>query len=155
MKIRILTVGKPDDRNYKTLREMYLKRIQHYVPVETDFIRPEKITSLSVNQILNAEAERLLNKLDTKHYNIVLDKTGETFSSESFAGFFEHQLNFGQKNMTFIIGGALGLSPKIIQAAHKKISFSQMTFAHDLALIILLEQIYRAHTIIRGEKYHK
>ena len=155
MKIRILTVGKPGNRHWTALSEMYLNRIHHYVPVVADFIRPEKIASLPVTQILNNEADRLLKKIDTKHYNIVLDKSGETYTSEGFARFFEQQYNGGIKNMTYIIGGPLGLSSKVIQAAQKKISFSPMTFAHDLALIILLEQIYRAHTILRGEKYHK
>ena len=155
MKIRILTVGKPGNSNWASLSEMYLNRIQHYVPVKTDFIRPEKISSQPVSQILNNEADRLIKKIDTKHYNIVLDKSGDTFTSEKFARFFEQQFTGGFKNITFIIGGPHGLSTKIIRSAHKKISFSQMTFAHDLALIILLEQIYRAQTILRGEKYHK
>ena len=155
MKLRVITVGKPENQYYKALSEMYFKRIQHYMPVEMDYIRQEKIAALPDLQILNKEADRLLKKLNTKDFNIVLEKSGETFFSEEFARFLEQKVNQGTKRITFIIGGPLGLSSKVIQVANKKISFSRMTFAHELALIILLEQIYRAQTILHREKYHK
>ncbi len=155
MKIRLLTVGKPENPQFKAAIDMYLKRIKHYTAIEMDFIKPEKIAKLSESEILEREKIKLEKKLSPTEYTIVMDKGGKQFSSTEFANWIQNQQNNGRQSVTIIIGGPHGLAPEIVSKAEQKVSFSKMTFPHELAAVMLLEQIYRAHTILRGEKYHK
>lgn len=155
MKIRILTVGKPETKSYAQLCDLYLKRIAKYAPVSLESVKPEKIKSKSDQEIISDESERLLEKLETNEYVIVLDKAGKTMSSENFARLFNKLAQQSVKRVTFVIGGPLGFDDSIRQRADRLLSFSPMTFPHELALTMLLEQIYRAQTILRGGKYHK
>jgi len=155
MNIHILTVGKIEDRHYKALCDMYVKRISHYLPVSTDYIKQAKISNSSAKEILKKESGNLLKKISNQDYVIALDIQGKQFSSEKMAQLFNNLAMRGLKKITFIIGGPLGLGEEILSRADLKLSLSQMTFAHELAFVVLSEQIYRALSILRGEQYHK
>jgi len=155
MKIRLLIAGKIDNKSADALAELYIKRIQHYLPIAVEMIKPEKIKSLSDMEILDREGQKFLDKLISTDYNIVLDKNGKQLTSEGFAGLFNQLAGQSTKQITFIIGGPLGLPEQVKNKANQLVSFSKMTFPHELAIVLLLEQIYRAQSILKGEKYHK
>jgi len=155
LKFRILTVGKIENKNLKETCDLYVKRITHYIPIELQFVRSEKISRLSENEIKSNEAKRLVQKLSKKDYVIALDKEGVGYSSEEFARFIGNKISQSSKTISFIIGGPLGLGEELLQTSQMKLSLSKMTFAHELTAVILLEQLYRGMTILRGGKYHK
>ena len=154
MKIRVLTVGKIENRNLRELSELYLKRIAHYVPIRMDSVRSSKMNA-SAGQIKRDEASRLLKKLSDDEFLVVLDSSGKEMTSEAFAHFIEQHALQSTPRITFLIGGPLGLDESVRAKARQKLSLSKMTLPHELAVVVLLEQIYRAMTIWRGEKYHK
>lgn len=154
MKIKILTVGKPSDPNYQRLCADYLGRISHYTPIEHLFVRPPK-GGLPVAEILAREEELLLARIGRQEWCVVLDSRGDGCDSLDFSRFLNRQLLGGQKTVLFCLGGAFGLGDKIMQRADQRLSLSRLTMAHELALTVLLEQIYRGFTILRGERYHK
>ena len=155
MKIRLLIVGKVENKSYNELSNLYLGRIQHYIPVSLESVKPEKISSMSKVEIIHLEGDRLMEKLSPEEYVIALDKNGSHHSSEEFAHFLQSLHNQSRKYITFVVGGPLGLSDKVQARANSIISLSKMTFAHELSAIIILEQIYRAMNITYGGKYHK
>jgi 23S rRNA (pseudouridine1915-N3)-methyltransferase len=155
MKIRLLISGKIDNKNADALAELYLKRIKHYLPITVEIIKPEKIKSLSSAEILNREGAKFLERLKESDFTIVMDKDGKQIMSEDFSKLFIRLAGQSTKQITFIVGGPLGLSSKVKLKANQNLSFSKMTFPHELAIVMLLEQIYRAQSILRGEKYHK
>ncbi|MBD3384153.1 23S rRNA (pseudouridine(1915)-N(3))-methyltransferase RlmH [candidate division KSB1 bacterium] len=155
MKIEILTVGKPQNDNMKNLSQDYLKRISRYLPVELIWVKGEKIASLPAQEIMQREAVRLQQRIDADGYTVVLDRSGKMVSSTAFAGFIQKRQLESTKKLTIIIGGPLGLPDNFRKAASITISLSKMTFAHELTLVIVLEQIYRAMSIQHGSKYHK
>ena len=154
MKISILTIGKPDHPGYSTLCNDYLGRIRHYAPVEHLYVRQIK-GSRPVAEILAREQELLLAKIGRGEYCVALESGGESMDSLTFARYLERQLNSGRKSLLFCLGGAYGLGEGLRQRADHHLSLSKMTLAHELALTVLLEQLYRAFTILRGEGYHK
>jgi 23S rRNA (pseudouridine1915-N3)-methyltransferase len=155
MKIKILIVGKPANPHYAGLAEEYLARIRHYLAIDLETVRSEKIERLSTEEIKNREANRLLQKLETQDLCLVLDRSGSSYDSEHLAKKMNAWLQSGRKRLIFIIGGPLGLGDPLLERADEKISLSLFTLAHELALVVLLEQLYRAFSILRGEKYHK
>jgi 23S rRNA (pseudouridine1915-N3)-methyltransferase len=155
MKIKILTVGKPVDPNYHALCADYFGRIQHYAPIEHVYIRQARIAGQPVAEILTHEAEQLLEKIGRQEWCVALESGGQSFDSPGFSKYLERHLLSGQKSLLFCLGGPHGLGEKVLQRANQRLSLSQMTLAHELALTVLLEQLYRAFTILRGEKYHK
>jgi len=156
MQIKILTVGKPRNQNISAIVEKFIKRLSHYTNISVVHVKEMKVTSGRKKiEILRGEREQICNKLEDKDFIITLDKRGKSFSSESFADFINKKLMESNRNLVFIIGGPLGLDEELINQAHLSLSFSQMTYPHELSLILLGEQLYRAFTILRGEKYHK
>ena len=155
MKFRILTVGKLENKYYKALSEEYAKRISHYLSIEIDSVKQEKIASLSKNEILAREAGRLEQKMNIRDFTIAMDKEGKQMSSEMLSDYINSLAMRGIKQVTFVIGGPLGLDPEFLKKTQMKLSLSKMTLAHEMATVFLLEQLYRALTILRGEKYHK
>lgn len=154
--LKIIVVGKT---KYSWLEQgllHYFKLLKKYLDLSLITIKDEKITSSkSSDLILDKEAERILKHFDKKSFRLVLDSKGEMLSSEGLAKLFSDQMNKGYNDFTFIIGGPLGLSQKVVKNCHFKLSLSNMTFTHQLSRLFLLEQIYRAFSIIKGEKYHK
>ena len=155
MKITLIQVGKTNQNFVKEGFEMYKKRLIHYTTFEnividdiknTKNIKPEKLKIL--------EGERILKKISKQDYIILLDEKGKSFNSIKFANFIENKMIQSTKNLVFIIGGAFGFSKDIYSIANDKIKLSEMTFSHQIIRIIFAEQLYRAFTIIKGEKYH-
>ena len=134
----------------------YQKLLKKFAELKLVEIREEKITgSKDRKAILEDEAEKILTFLEKSSLCIALDVKGASKSSESFAKFFEENLNRGYHELTFILGGALGFSQKVLDVCPVKLSLSHMTFTHEMSRVILLEQIYRAFSILKGTKYHK
>ena len=159
MNIELLCVGKIKERYLRDAIAEYAKRLSRYATVTIKEVRDEKtgesLTEKERMQITNEEGNRLLAKLPQGAYTIVLALDGQAFSSEEFSIFLNDRMVEGKSTLVFVIGGSLGLSEKIIQKADKIISFSKMTFPHQLMRVILLEQIYRGFKILRHEPYHK
>jgi len=134
----------------------YLKRLKHYSRVEIQWVRSEKIVgSRSTDEILSVEGERLMNKIPPDSTLVALDRRGKGLTSEGLASMILKWQNRSIKEVVFLIGGPLGLSNTLLSRADVVLSLSKMTFTHEMVRLILLEQLYRSFTILRGEKYHK
>jgi 23S rRNA (pseudouridine1915-N3)-methyltransferase len=159
MKITILCVGKIKESFYREALAEYTKRLSRYAKIEIveveDEKTPDKASNALCQQIKEKEGERLLSKFDSGAYTFVLAINGRQQSSESFAEKIKELGTYGTSHIQFVIGGSLGLSDKVISKADNLISFSKMTFPHQLMRVILSEQIYRAYRIINNEPYHK
>jgi 23S rRNA (pseudouridine1915-N3)-methyltransferase len=156
VKIKIISVGKTKESWIKEGVSHYQKLLKRYAELQLIEIKEEKVTkSRAAEDILDAEAERILKHLDTTSLSIALEHKGEKLSSEEFAVWLGEKLSLGRGEFTFVLGGALGLSPKVQSACSFRLSLSRMTFTHEMSLLILLEQIYRAFSILKGSKYHK
>ncbi len=135
--------------------EDYLKRLRRYFPVEVAEVAEEDMNRRSPEEVLSAEASRLLKRIPSGAYVIALDREkGEPLSSEELARRLEALGVSGQSHVTFVLGGPLGLSPELLGQSDEMLSFGRMTLPHALARVVLLEQLYRAAKIERGEKYH-
>ena len=158
MKITIISVGKiKEDYLLKGIAE-YVKRISKYAKVNEIVLPDEPIKESNEsldNEIKNIEGKRILKSIDDNSYCIALDLNGEMLSSLELADKFINICNYHSSNITFIIGGSLGLSKEVINRADYRLCFSKMTFPHKLMKLILLEQIYRAFKINNNEIYHK
>ncbi|HPR88972.1 MAG TPA: 23S rRNA (pseudouridine(1915)-N(3))-methyltransferase RlmH [bacterium] len=154
MKIKILTVGKPANADYLRLCMAYLGRIGHYAPVEYLHVRPVK-GDRPVADILGREAAQMLERIAPQDWCIALTSAGQEMDSEAFSRELARHQAAGRKSLLFCIGGPFGLGEAVLQRANQRLALSRMTMAHELALTVLLEQVYRAFTILRGEGYHK
>jgi 23S rRNA (pseudouridine1915-N3)-methyltransferase len=155
VKIHFWSVGKASESYVKEGIDIFTKRISHYFPVEWKLIPPVKnAAKLSNSDLKNSEAASILNLLESKDVLVVLDERGKQLTSEELADLI--QLNAGNniKNLVFLIGGAYGVDEKIIEKAKHVWSLSKLVFPHQLVRLILAEQVYRACTITRNEKYH-
>lgn len=155
MKINLWSVGKNNEPYVKAGIDEFTQRISKYYPVEWKIIPvPKNAGSLSETDLKKKEAELILNNLQKEDYLILLDEKGKQFSSESLAFFLQTRANESNKNLVFLIGGAFGVDETVLQRANHQWSLSQLVFPHQLVRLILTEQIYRACTINRNEKYH-
>jgi 23S rRNA (pseudouridine1915-N3)-methyltransferase len=135
--------------------EDYLKRLRRYFPVEVEEVAEEDMNRRSPEEVLWAEASRLLKRIPSGAYVIVLDRErGKQLSSEELAWRLDALGVSGRSHVAFVLGGPLGLSPGLLGRADEVLSFGRMTLPHALARVVLLEQLYRAAKIERGEKYH-
>lgn len=159
MKIKIIAVGKIKETFFDNAIKEYLKRLTRYCKLEiiqvTDEKTDEKMSEVEQDLVLKKEAERILKNVKDDTYLITLEIKGETPDSEKLAKKIEDIGISGQNEITFVIGGSLGLHSDVTSKANYKLSFSKMTFPHQLMRVILLEQIYRSFRIINGEPYHK
>lgn len=159
MKITILCVGKIKEKFYRDALDEYIKRMSAYAKVEILEVQDEKTpdgaSKAQEDAIKSKEGERLLSKWSEGSYTFVLAINGKQFSSESFADKLEKLGTYGTSHIQFVIGGSLGLDERVIRRADCLLSFSEMTFPHQLMRVILMEQLYRAHKIIKNEPYHK
>ncbi len=137
----------------------YLKRLNAYAKVEVievaDEKAPEELSESEMVQVKQKEGERILAKISQDTYVIALAIHGKMQSSEELADTLDKLATYGKSKIAFIIGGSLGLSEEVLKRANEHLSFSKMTFPHQLMKLILIEQIYRAYRINRGEPYHK
>ena len=159
MKITVICVGKIKEKFYRDAVDEYLKRLSRYCKMEivelADEKTPDKASPLEEEQIKQKEGERILAKIKEDAYVVTLEILGETMDSVSFGQLIERTGLAGKSHIQFVIGGSLGLHQSVSARANQKISFSKMTFPHQLMRVILCEQIYRGYRIISGEPYHK
>ncbi|NLG81460.1 MAG: 23S rRNA (pseudouridine(1915)-N(3))-methyltransferase RlmH [Bacilli bacterium] len=159
MKIKIICVGKIKEKYLISGIDEYLKRLSGYVKLEfievNDEKAPDTLSEAELNQIKELEGKRILSKIAENDYVVALAIEGKQKSSEEFATFFTNHMNYYNSDIVFIIGGSNGLGTNVYKRANELLSFSKMTFPHQLMRIILLEQIYRAYKIINNETYHK
>ena len=155
MKIKVLVIGKTDDKNLQLLIDKYEKRLKHYVKFQMEIIPDLKKTkNLSEKEQKEKEGELLLKKIDSLDQLWLLDEKGKTFRSLEFSKFLQKKMNAGVKQIVFAVGGPYGFSEGVYQKAVGKLSLSEMTFSHQMIRLFLVEQIYRAFTILKNEPYH-
>ena len=150
--IKIICIGKLKEKYLKQAEEEYSKRLKKYTNLEIIELQDESFNEIEKNKEI--EADKILKHLNQKDYIITLEIEGNQLTSEEFSKKIDNIL-ISNSNITFIIGGSDGLSNRIKELSNYKLSFSKMTFPHQLFRIILLEQIYRSYKIINNETYHK
>lgn len=159
MKITILCVGKIKEKFYRDALDEYIKRLGRYASMNiielNDEKTPEEASPKECEAILNKEGDRILDHVPENSYVFALAIEGQRYTSENFASKMDGLMNAGNSHIVFIIGGSLGLSLAVKKRADALISFSDMTFPHQLMRVILAEQIYRCFRIIKHEPYHK
>lgn len=159
MKVTIIAVGKLKERYLKEGIGEYAKRLSRFCDLQLSEVEdeqaPDSLSVMQEEQVKKKEAARILSKLKDGTFLIVLDVKGEKKSSESFAAALQVCFTSGKSNITFVIGGSLGLDAELVNKADLKLSLSDMTFPHQLTRLIILEQLFRAFKIIQGETYHK
>lgn len=155
MKIVLISVGIMKENNLRELSETYSKRIPHYFPFET-LIIPDVNSSKSatVSSRKEKESSLIISKINPGDYVVLFDERGKELTSRQFAEFIDKKSISLNKNLIFIIGGPFGFSQDLYNRADTMLSLSRMTFTHEMARTLALEQIYRAMTILRGEPYH-
>lgn len=154
MKITLLVTGKTSDPRIVSLIEDYKQRLTHYVPFEFVVLPDIKnAKSLTQDQLKTAEGEQMLRFFTPAMDVLLLDEHGREYRSLEFADFLQRKMSSG-KDLVLVIGGAYGFSQAVYGRANGKISFSLMTFSHQMIRIMAIEQIYRAMTILRNEPYH-
>ncbi len=152
MKILFYAIGKNHDPELKTAIDDFTGRIKHYFPVAWKIFPQPKISNQQ--ELMKAEAAVILNAVQNGDYLVALDEHGKQMDSPALATFIEQQSFNSTKQMVFIIGGAFGIHKDLLDKCQFKWSLSQLTFPHQLVRLILAEQVYRACTILRNEKYH-
>ncbi len=156
MKIKIIAPGRIKEKFLKDGIDEFLKRLTPYAAVEVTEITPVEIKDVHlIERALDEEGEKILSLIKPQSYVITMEISGKQFSSEEFAREIEDLTNEGQSEIIFVIGSSCGISKKVSARANLKMSMSKMTFLHQFARLILIEQIYRAFKIIKGETYHK
>ena len=150
MKFRFIWIGKTKDRNWKALQEEFLQRLSHFVKCELTELKES-----APHEGPDIEGERILAALNPKTFAVLLDVRGEAITSPGLADTIENWQNRGLKEVSFVIGGANGVSRRVAEKADISLSLSFLTFTHEMARAILLEQLYRAYTIIKGFPYQK
>ncbi len=152
--IDLIVLGSLKERSMQALSDEYEKRLSKYSKLNIIELKDES-NQLNEQEILKKEADKILKVLDKSSYIIILDINQKQFSSEEFAAKLNDIATYQSSKVTFIIGGSVGISDEIKRLANAKISFSKMTFPHQLFRVMFLEQLYRAMTITAGTKYHK
>ena len=151
MKFRFIWIGRTKDRNLKALQEEYLRRLSHFVRCETVELREAAGGPNAVEQ----ESQRIRETLNPKSFVCLLDVRGTAVTSEALAAKIEKWQVDGLREIDFVIGGANGVSRAVAEMADFSLSLSILTFTHEMARVLLLEQLYRANTIIKGFPYQK
>ncbi len=155
MKITFLWVGKTADSWLHEGIDLYIKRLKHYVSLSVDIIPvPKNLPKQEIEKQKELEGEAILSRILPSDDVYLLDERGTTYSSEELAGFLQKKMSASVKHLVMIIGGPFGFSDKVYQRANGLLSFSKLTFSHQMIRLLVCEQVYRAFTIIRGESYH-
>lgn len=156
MKIKIIALGKIKEKFLKEGIDEFLKRLTPYASIEIIEIPAIEIKDENLtNKVLEEEGQKILSHVKPQSFLITMEIKGKMFSSEEFAKKIEELTNNGTSEIIFVIGSSCGISPIVSERANLKMSMSKMTFLHQFARLILVEQIYRAFKIIKGETYHK
>lgn len=156
MKIRILAVAKTKDEYILSGEQEYMKRLLPSANIEWTYVKEEPITKSSdADAVMEREGERILKQIPDDYYVVALHLMGKELTSFEFAKLLEKNRDFEGGKICFIIGGPLGLSQTVLAKARVALSFSRMTFTHQMVRLLLLEQLYRGFEILRGSEYHK
>ena len=155
MKIELAVIGKTSIDYLKQGIDEYIKRLKHYVPFEIKYIDDIKNTkNISEDQQKRTEGAKILSLLDKSDFVVLLDEHGKEYTSIQYSSYIQKRMLSGAKKVVFVIGGPYGFSQEVYDRANDKISFSKMTFNHEMIRLIFTEQLYRAYTIINHEPYH-
>ena len=155
MRINLICIGKTDDKEIVSLMKYYLPRLPKHWNFELMEIPDVKnAKNLTPDQLKKEEAKLFQNNIDASDLVIILDEKGKQFTSREFSEKIDFWMGNSVKKIHFLVGGAYGFSEEIYNRANEKISLSKMTFTHQMIRLLLIEQIYRAFKISRGEKYH-
>lgn len=155
MKLHVIFTGKTTGKLFQEAIADYQGRLTHYLPFSLEELPDLKnAKNLSEEQQKEREADLLFEKLQPGDVLVLLDEKGREFTSREFSQFLEQKMHTVPKRLVFLIGGPYGFSPRVYEAAQSKISLSKMTFSHQMVRLFLIEQIYRACTIMHGEPYH-
>ena len=159
MSMSVIAVGRMKEKPYRAMADEYLKRLSRYGKFEEielpDLPEPQGASAAIEEQIKQKEGETILAKIRPGDYVIALTIPGKQWDSPGLSRHLEELKTRGESNIVFVIGGSLGLADKVISRANEELSMSKMTFPHQLARVMLLEQVYRAMKISSGERYHK
>ncbi len=155
MTIKLIAIGKTDSQQLHQLVLAYQNRLKHYIKFELEIVPDIKnAKNLSEKQQKEKEGAGLLKKLNGTDVLVVLDEGGKQYSSVDFSEELQKRMNSGIKQLVFAIGGPYGFSPAVYQRAQGKMSLSKMTFSHQMVRLFMVEQLYRALTILKNEPYH-
>lgn len=155
MKIKLLAIGKTDNKQLQQLIDEYQNRLKHYVKFELEIIPDIKnVKNLSEAQQKEKEGELILSKLQPTDQLVLLDDKGKQYTSVELSQYLQKKMNSGIKQLVLVIGGPYGFSEAVYQKAQGKLSLSKMTFSHQMIRLFIVEQVYRGFTILRNEPYH-
>lgn len=155
MNIKLLCIGKTDNKQLQTLIDEYSGRLNHYIKFSLEVIPDIKnVKNLSESQQKEKEGILILKKVGPQDHLILLDENGKEFNSVGFSKFLQKKMNGGYKTLVLVIGGPYGFSESVYQKAQGKVALSQMTFSHQMVRLFITEQLYRGFTILKGEPYH-
>ncbi len=155
IQVRVVAVGKPRTPGFGRAIEEYEARLGHYFRFEAVEVRPAALPDARADEAREREAAGLADRLPPELELIALTREGTAWSTRRLAGHLEDMQTYGRPGAAFAIGGAHGLAPSLLEAARHRLSLSSMTLPHELARLVLTEQLYRAGTLLRGEPYHK
>lgn len=155
LRLLVLSVGTPRQPGIVQAIQDYEARIAHYFAYESIEVQPRKSGQKDRERAMAGEAELLLRRLPAEFETFALTRSGKAFGSRDLAERLEEVSVFGRTGAAFVIGGAFGLDPAVIERCRFRLSLSALTLPHDLARLVLTEQLYRAGTLLRGEPYHK
>ena len=155
MTIKLLAIGKTDNKELQSLIEDYTKRLGHYIKFSLEIIPDIKnAKNLNEKQQKEREGELILAKLTNTDVMVLLDENGKQYNSIEFSNYLQKHMNSGIKQLVFVIGGPYGFSEAVYKKAQAKLSLSKMTFSHQMVRLFFVEQLYRGFTILRNEPYH-
>jgi len=155
MTIKLLAIGKTDNKQLLALIDEYKKRLGFYIKFELEIIPDlKKVKNLSEAQQKQKEGELILAHLKATDVMVLLDENGKQFDSVAFSNYLQKHMNSGIKQLVFVIGGPYGFSEDVYKKAQGKISLSKMTFSHQMVRLFVIEQLYRGFTILKNEPYH-
>jgi 23S rRNA (pseudouridine1915-N3)-methyltransferase len=155
MNIKLVAIGKTDNKNLQALIEYYSKRLSFYIKFDLEIIPDIKnVKNLSESQQKEKEGELILSKLTPTDYLILLDENGDSFTSKIFSDYLQKKMNAGIKTLVLVIGGPYGFSETVYKKAQEKVALSKMTFSHQMVRLFVIEQVYRGFTILKNEPYH-
>ena len=156
LKIRIIVVDRTRSGFLREGESFYLRRLRRYIRAEWEQVKPARIVKGKRDEeILNVEGELISRRISPKDYVVALDRAGEALDSEELARWLELLSRRASGGVSFLIGGPLGLSKSLLDRAQRVLSLSRLTLTHEMSRLLLLEQLYRAMTILKGKKYHK
>ena len=155
MRLTIICIGKTKEGFIRDGIAKYARYLKPYAAVELKELKEEKINDLKEAPLVRKkEAEKIFNVLSKGSWIIALDERGQGFTSHAFASLLNKTMESSMRELTFIVGGAMGLDESVLQRANMVLAISRWTLTHEMALLVLLEQLYRGYTIIKGKRYH-